>query len=285
MRAMAATETTAFSAGTDDARAARMTSTRVLPLAFAFALACTPSASNVDAATDAPSSSTRSRPERYIRGDLDMRLVIELDAVAGTTPRAAAQSELVSRLGTLLDKPGGITVVSSDVISSRGADHAWTFAELTALGDETFDDDTTPGTVVMHVMWIDGHDADDTSSGAVLGVSWGNLHIAMFHDTIERTCSGNVVLGERLCTETQYGVWLHEVGHTIGLVDDGIPMVTPHSDAAHGAHDSNSSCLMYWAYDGSAGLDLIQSALLGGSSGAPDFDANCLADVAAIRSR
>ena len=258
---------------------------RRVPFVLLLSLACAHPASTTDAATDAPSVGPLSRTERYIRGAQDTRLVIELDAVPGTAPRAAAQSQLVTRLGSLLDKPGGISVVTSDVITSRGADHAWTFAELTALANETFDDDTTPGTVVMHVMWIDGHDADDTSSGAVLGVSWGNLHIAMFHDTIERICSGNVVLGEQLCTAAQYGVWLHEVGHTIGLVDDGIPMVTPHSDAAHAAHDSNSSCLMYWAYDGSAGLDMIESALLGGGSGAPDFDANCLADIAAVRAR
>ncbi len=256
-------------------------------LAVLVLASCAPrSSSGADADVDGASTTPRSRPERYIRGDVDTRLVIELDGVAGAGPRATAQSQLVARLSSLLDKPAGVVVVAGDVIPSRGADHAWTFEELVALGDATFDDDPTPGTVVMHVMWIDGHDADDSASGAVLGISWGNLHIAMFHDTIASVCSGGgPLLGERICSDTEYGVWLHEVGHTIGLVDDGIPMVTPHADAAHAAHDASSDCLMYWAYDGSAGGDLIRSTLLGGGSGAPDFDAACLADVAAVRAR
>jgi len=251
---------------------------------LALLTSCASSTAGTDSAVDGTAPTDRPRWERYIRGDVDTRLVIELDAVAGAAPRAQAQSELVARLGSLLDKPAGVVVVASDVITSRGTDHSWTFDELTALGNETFDDDRTPGTVVMHVMWLDGHASDDTSSAAVLGVSWGNLHIVMFHDTIERSCGGMPLLGDRVCTETQYGVWLHEVGHTIGLVDDGAPMVMPHEDATHRQHDSNSSCLMYWAYDGSAGLGMIQDALLGGGS-APDFDASCLADIAAIRSR
>ena len=241
----------------------------------------TPSSGN-DAATDAPSA--RPRTERYIRGDFDTRLVVEVDYVTGALPRAAAETELTSRLGTLLDKPAGVQIVHGDVIPTRGADHAWTFAELQALGTQTFTDDTTAGTVVMHVMWIDGHDANDTSSARVLGVSWDNLHTALYHDSVEAQCSGMTLLGDRACSEMQYGVWLHEIGHTIGLVNDGTPMSTPHEDATHPAHDSSSSCIMYWAYDGSAGGDMITSALLGGGS-APDFDANCLADIAAIRNR
>lgn len=252
----------------------------------ALLLGCSAASPTDDAATGDSDGAGggESRPERYIRGDVSTRLVIELDAVDGMAPRAAAQSQLVTRLTDLLDKPGGVVAVASDVIPSRGADHAWTEAELDALATSTFDDDPTPGTIVMHVMWLDGHHEADTSSGAVLGVSWSNLHIAMFHESIEAACGRQPLLGDPGCAETQYGVWLHEVGHTIGLVDNGIAMTTPHQDAAHPAHDESASCLMYWQYDGSAGADQIVGALLGGGH-APDFDANCLADIAAVRSR
>jgi len=259
-----------------------MTSLRLALVVSLSLVACSNGSSGTDAATDGPSSS--SRTERYIRGDVATRLVVEVDYVSGALPRAAAETELSTRLGSLLDKPGGVQIVHGDAIPSHGADHAWTFAELTALGTQTFTDDTTPGTIVMHVMWIDGHDANDTSSARVLGVSWDNLHTALYHDSVEAQCAGMTLLGDRACSEMQYGVWLHEIGHTIGLVDNGTPMASPHEDATHLAHDSSSSCIMYWAYDGSAGGDMITSALLGGGS-APDFDANCLADIAAIRNR
>jgi hypothetical protein len=252
-------------------------------LLLALLASCGGGSPGTDAAIDAPGAG-RPRWERYIRGDVDTRLVIELDYVAGAEPRAAAEADLLARLGSLLDKPGGITIVRGDVIASRGADHAWTFAELTALADETFDGDGAAGTVAMHVMWLDGHSAEDTASGSVLGQAWSLTHIAMFHDTIESACSGHPILGDQVCAETQYGVWAHEVGHTIGLVDNGLPMVTPHADAAHGAHDDDPECLMYFAFDSSAGLDLIRDSLLGGG-GAPDFDPSCLEDVAAVRAR
>lgn len=236
------------------------------------------------AATSDASGLGESRPERYVRRDVSRRLVIELDSVAGMAPRAAAESSLVARLGRLLDKPDGVAIVHGDAIASRGADHAWTPEELTALGDATFNDDATPGTVVMHVMWLDGHHSADTASGTVLGDSWGNLHTAMFHDSIEAVCGHQPLLGDSGCAQTQYGVWLHEVGHVIGLVDDGLPMAAPHEDTAHPAHDTNSSCIMYWQYHGSAGGDLLASSLLGGGSAA-DFDAACLADIAAVHSR
>lgn len=238
----------------------------------------------VDAATvGVDAFAERPRHERYIRGDQDTRLVIELDVVAGAEPRAGVTDDLVARLSSLLDKPAGIEVVMGS-ITSRGADHAWTEAELFAIADESFANDVPAGTVAMHVMWLDGHHERDTATGAILAVAWSHTHIAVFENTIESHCDGQPLLGDRLCETAQYGVWLHEVGHLLGLVDNGTPMVTPHIDAEHGRHDSNDGCLMYWAYESSTGLDSLASTLLGGGD-LPDFDANCLADIAAVRSR
>lgn len=223
------------------------------------------------------------RIERYLRADPDPRLVIELDYVEGALPREAAQADLVARLSTLLDKPGGVEIVLDDVIPSRGADHGWTFDELAALADETFDDDQPEGTVSMHVMWLDGHDDRDGPDGAVLGLAWANTHVAMYHDTIEGSCRGGPVLGAEVCAQAQYLVWLHEVGHTIGLVDNGLPMVADHKDEERGAHDDSDQCIMYWAFEGRAGIDIIRDRLLGGAL--PDFDDRCLADIAAVRDR
>ncbi|GAB5543235.1 MAG: hypothetical protein RLO52_11065 [Sandaracinaceae bacterium] len=231
----------------------------------------------------APPAMATPRIERYLRADPDPRLVIELDYVEGTLPREAAQSDLVARLSTLLDKPEGVEIVLDDVIPSRGADYAWTFEALQALATETFDDDQPAGTVSMHVMWLDGHDDDDSADGAVLGLAWANTHVAMYHSTIESSCRGGPVLGAEVCAQAQYLVWLHEVGHTIGLVDNGLPMASDHRDPDMGRHDVSEECIMYWAFEGRAGVDLIRDRILGGSL--PDFDDECLADVAAVRDR
>ncbi|MCR9077406.1 MAG: hypothetical protein NXI07_15325, partial [bacterium] len=64
---------------------------------------------------------------------------------------------------------------------------------------------------------------------------------------------------------------------------NGLDMVTPHRDADHGRHDESDECIMYWAFESRSGISSIRERLLGGSL--PDFDANCLADVARVRDR
>ena len=228
---------------------------------------------------------SRERWERYVRGDVDRRLVMEVDAVPGAEPRSGVESTVVDRMRDLLDKPDGIEIVRGGVIASRGADHAWTFEELQALAADSFDDDSPAGTITMHTMWLDGHYHDDSASGATLGLAWANTYIVMFRDTIESSCGGIGPIGEDLlCSTAQSLVWLHEVGHVIGLVNNPMPMVSPHEDAEHDAHDHDEGCLMYWSFDQRAGIAAIQDSLLGGGTRI-DFDAACLADINAVRER
>jgi hypothetical protein len=63
----------------------------------------------------------------------------------------------------------------------------------------------------------------------------------------------------------------HEFGHLFGLVAQGTPMVTPHNDAANGAHCNNNNCLMYYAIETGASQN----------GSIPTFDANCRADMKA----
>lgn len=38
----------------------------------------------------------------------------------------------------------------------------------------------------------------------------------------------------------------HEIGHVLGLVNNGVPTTSLHHDQANGSHCSNASCVMYW---------------------------------------
>jgi hypothetical protein len=222
-----------------------------------------------------------------IRGDPYPRLVIEVDYVPGFAPRPAVESALAEGLGEILDKPGGIEVVLDSEIESRGEDHAWSFAELDALARSSFDLAVDPDTTVIHTLYLDGHhERDEQGGGRILGLAWAHTHIVMFKKTLEEVCGASSLVGllrERQCRGAELSVWIHEVGHVIGLVDNGLPMTVPRRDEERGAHDENPGCVMYWAYSGEAIFDQIRDQLLGGGDESLGFDDACLGDVAAVR--
>ena len=223
-----------------------------------------------------------------IRGDRFPRLVMEVDAVPGMEPAAGTLTDLAASLDDLLDKPGGVDVAMDGALEAVGSDHAWTFDELEELADETFDLALPGESIAVHLLYLDGHSADDGEGGLVLGIAWSHTHIAIFQQTILAACSGSVLpapLRDLQCGAAEASILTHEMGHLLGLVDNGLPMVTPHRDPDHGRHDADDGCVMYWAYDGSALFDAIGERLLDGEDGSIGFDAACLADLAAERDR
>jgi hypothetical protein len=178
--------------------------------------------------------------------------------------------------------------VRDGTISSRGADHAWTFGELQQLADEQNDLVLAGDAIAIHIMFVDGHSADDSDSGKVLGLAWSNRHLVMFKQTIEVLCAADSIpplLRDRLCAGAELSIWTHEVGHVIGLVDNGLPMVADHKDGDHGAHDQSDDCVMYWAYEGDAVIGKLRDRIAGGGADSLGFDDACLADIAAVRQR
>jgi hypothetical protein len=122
---------------------------------------------------------------------------------------------------------------------------------------------------VVHLLYVDGSSEYDSSSGSVLGYAYHGSSIVLFKQTI-----ADADPGFPMFAPIENVVLAHELGHLLGLVDNGIPMVDDHADPEHAAHDSNADCLMYWAVDTSGVVDMLMN-------GAPDFDAACRADVAA----
>jgi hypothetical protein len=222
----------------------------------------------------------------YIRSDVYPRLVLEVDAVPGFEPRASSRDQLENRLEQLLDKPAGVFATMDKQIASRGSGHAWTFDELDQLAAQTFDLAVPGDTARMHVLFLDGHYDSGSGGGTVLGLAWGQQNIAVFRQTLDQNCSGGLPLsGDALCADAELAIWMHEVGHLLGLVDNGLPMVENHEDGGHPGHDVSQDCVMYWAYEGDALLGKLSDQLLGTGNTSLDFCPHCLADIAAVRGR
>ncbi len=245
-------------------------------------------APNNSPANNAPNNNLpeRARFEDLIRGDRYTRLVLELDAVPGRAPRPAARAALVEQLEQLLDKPGGVSWTDDGALTSQGEDYAWPFEEIDAMAQDTFDLEVPEDTIKIHVLYVDGHSADDTAQGRILGQAWRYTHLVIYSDTIDSSCSSAAplpTLAERFCVTAETTILLHEVGHLIGLVDNGLAMQTPHRDDAHGRHDNNDECLMYWAYNGPDFFSSLGERFLAGRESVPTLDQACLDDIAAVR--
>ncbi len=137
---------------------------------------------------------------------------------------------------------------------------------------------STDSSRAYYVIFVSGYFADSGGpKPGILGISIGD-QIAMFKDVIDST---NVVLSPNVVRYVEQSTLIHELSHSIGLVDNGVDMASAHKDAAHGAHCDNPDCVMYWQNDGSQGAArFAQQQLLTGSSIL--FDAKCLADVDAL---
>ena len=230
-------------------------------------------------------------PERvpdYITADRYTRLVIEVDYVEGMRPDAATIEQLTAGLKKLVDKPDGVGVRLDEKLAARGADYGWELGTIGALEERTFDLEVGAKTVKMHALFLDGRDA--RKEGAqYLGLSWANRNIVLFKQSLQQACRASAKrqlgLVERLCQQAEQMVWTHEVGHVLGLVDYGLPMVEPHNDPDHPHHDKNEDCIMYWAFERGQALDRIRGRLKDDpDADALGFDEACRADIAAMRS-
>jgi hypothetical protein len=228
--------------------------------------------------------SPRSRLERYHEPDTERVLAFELDAVTGLEAYASSLEYLTDFVGNALDKPDGIFFEADETLAPFGAEHVWSFTELDAYAREHARDDGN-GPVTIHVLLVDGrYDAGD-ESGTVLGLAWGQRHIALFQQSIRSGCSGGLLggLSAATCEIAERNVWAHEIGHVIGLVDNGLTQQSPHRDPDHGRHDVSDACLMHWSYERPAIFDVLVPRLNAGQSADLDFCDNCRADLNARR--
>lgn len=198
------------------------------------------------------------------------RLEVEIDWVAGHAPSEEALDHLAGVIGRVCDKPGGVEIVLDEELPDQGSP-AWTVEAAQEVEVEWRDRyrDEARGTAALYYLYLDGHSADDDDEGRILGYAYRGSSLVMFAETMADVDAGLPLLSGGGVEEA---VIAHELGHVLGLVNNGVPMEEPHQDVPHGAHCDDESCLMYWAVE----TDLVGSLL---GSGVPDLDPRCLADL------
>jgi hypothetical protein len=241
--------------------------------------------------TNPPNPNPGVYPERvasYIQGSPYTRLSLEVDSVAGLEPNQLVTDGVITRLSPLLDKDT-VEVVFDQTVESN-PNKEWTFADLKALASQHYDGPNASDQTVIHVLVLDGHYSETEGSERTLGLAWDNRHIVLFAETLKDTCSPDANdelkrrgLVERACNATLTGTWLHEIGHVIGLVNNGLEMVEVHNDPDHPHHDADPNSLMYWMFDVVGIFDEVKGKVLDDVDPIPSFGDACLADIDALK--
>ncbi len=131
------------------------------------------------------------------------------------------------------------------------------------------------------ILFLDARYADDTGlKPSVLGVSISQTSaIAIFKPVIRETVGEG---SDFVPKYVEQSTLVHEMGHALGLVGNGLPVVHPHHDAAHGAHCKNPNCVMFWLHEGAVDLrHLVDQFLKTGRMVV--FDDDCLLDARQYR--
>ncbi len=94
----------------------------------------------------------------------------------------------------------------------------------------------------------------------ILGIQiTGSPYAFVFKDMV--TSAGGDSVSQRYVEQASI---VHEIGHAVGLVNNGVPMVTPHEDSVHVHHTTNSNCVMYWAVESKSNiLSSVGNMILG----------------------
>lgn len=198
-----------------------------------------------------------------LAGDTYTSLHIELQYAPGMQPETQTLTNLNNFLSERLNKPAGITVTTKQV-NSFGKPTV-SIADITAFTDKYRTLYTDGNQITLYILFADA----DYSTSGVVGVAYRNTAVCLFEKTIQAN-SGGINQAGRVKVET--GVLLHEIGHLLGLTNNGTSMVTPHEDGANKAHCNNSNCLMYYSIETTGLMNMLSNAV-------PALDANCLADL------
>ncbi len=193
-------------------------------------------------------------------------LKIEVQYMTGYQPDAAALDHLKNTLNGLLNKPGGITVVTKEIPASSNS--SLSVNDVISIEKNNRTAFTNGNELAVYILYTNGNYTDP----GVLGVAYKNTSAVLFGKKINDNSGG---LGQASRTKLVATVAEHELGHLLGLVDLGTPMQTGHKDDPHGNHCSNTSCLMYYT---SETTDILGFLVTGSI---PVLDANCRADLQA----
>jgi len=234
------------------------------------ALSCTKSGTSYVNNPDAPDY-LHNRPvgasaKELLAANSFQSLKIEILYMTGYAPDASAISHLQATLESLLNKPSGITIITTEITPSSNS--SLSINDIIEIEKNKRTAFTSGGQIAVCIVYTNGSYTDATT----LGVTYKNTSVAVFGKKIQENSGA---IGQPSRTKLEATIYEHELGHLLGLVDLGSPMQSAHKDGQHGNHCNNSNCLMYYTAETTSILGFLITGNI------PSFDPNCRADLQA----
>ena len=214
-------------------------------------------------------------------------IIVEVDYASGAEPYTGAGAQLDDPWAIFGDNAARLFGSSKTVTYPNALDEmqeltdvsgeSFSTEEILAIADRHRDQADSDTTVTYYVLWLNGRFRDGDVQQNVIGVSLGTTRvIAMFKPVIRSIAVPGA--GEVLERFSEQTTLVHEFGHAIGLVNNGVPLTSDHHDEENGAHCTNRDCVMFWSNEGVQDLvEFVQRFISSGSTIL--FGLECLDDT------
>lgn len=211
---------------------------------------------------------TKITPGDYLSSSDYKSMFIELAYDRGYPPSQQTIDNVKAFLNARLNKPGGIVVGLHEIDGSGKP--ALTLINIADIETKYRSRYSGQGELDVFIYLANADYAQNQGDSKVLGMQYQATSLVLFGKTL-RDFSGGLTQPAYATLETT--VTEHELGHAMGLVNNGTPLTAAHQDEPNGKHCSNKDCLMYYEAETT---DIVSNLL---SNNIPQLDQNCLNDL------
>lgn len=199
----------------------------------------------------------------FLSGSVFSTVNVQVQYCPGMQLQQSSLNNLSAFLQAHLNKTGGITITQVPVPSIAKATVGVT--DITSFEDAHRTLFSSGSSIAVCILVVD---AGYTTTG-VAGIAYRNTSIAVMGKSVQAASGG---FGQPSRVKMESTVLEHEFGHLLGLVNNGIGMVTPHADDTHKPHCTNKNCLMYYEIESGGLTSQLDNSV-------PALDANCENDL------
>lgn len=194
----------------------------------------------------------------------DRLLGVELWSLLKTNLESLFQGKSV-----IVKVPASLSEMTRLTNQSRAS---WSANDVLELS-RTYPVSSSSGVTKFQIFFVKGF-AEGNSQ--VIGFHISNTKImAIFKDVIRNSSGGQLQMVPKY---VEQATLIHEMGHALGLVNNGLPLTSSHQDTAHGAHCKNPECVMYYSNEGAS--EMLHFAINASRKGSSVmFDKQCLDDA------